>query len=158
MAQTVKNLPVMQETRVRSLGWEDPRRRKWQLTSLFLFGESHGQRSLAGSSPSGHKGSGMTEQLSMRTQILSYIHICFILALSTCIRQFSVFELNRKCSPGSCMECVRAHTHTHTHTHTHSLGRSQPFYSVGITAGLDDPSPSIVENRKQERAIKWHHP
>ena len=24
MAQTVKNLPVMQETQVRSLGWEDP--------------------------------------------------------------------------------------------------------------------------------------
>ena len=24
VAQTVKNVPVMQETRVRSLGWEDP--------------------------------------------------------------------------------------------------------------------------------------
>ena len=24
IAQTVKNLPAMQETRVRSLGWEDP--------------------------------------------------------------------------------------------------------------------------------------
>ena len=24
MAQTVKNLPAMRETRVRSLGWEDP--------------------------------------------------------------------------------------------------------------------------------------
>ena len=24
MAQTVKNLPTMRETRVRSLGWEDP--------------------------------------------------------------------------------------------------------------------------------------
>ena len=24
MAQTVKNLPAMQETRVRALGWEDP--------------------------------------------------------------------------------------------------------------------------------------
>jgi hypothetical protein len=24
MAQTVKNLPAMQETRVQSLGWEDP--------------------------------------------------------------------------------------------------------------------------------------
>ena len=24
MAQTVKNLPAMQETQVRSLGWEDP--------------------------------------------------------------------------------------------------------------------------------------
>ena len=152
MAQTVKNLPVMQETRVRSLGWEDPWRRKWQLTSVFLFGESHGQRSLAGSSPSGHKGSEMTERLSMHTQIFSYIHICFILALSTLICQFSVFELNHKCSPGSFMERARAHTHTH------SLGRSQPFYSGGITAGLDDPSPSIVENRKQERTIKWHHP
>ena len=26
MAQTVKNLPAMQETRVQSLGWEDPQR------------------------------------------------------------------------------------------------------------------------------------
>ena len=24
MAQTIKNLPAVQETRVRSLGWEDP--------------------------------------------------------------------------------------------------------------------------------------
>ena len=24
MAQTVKNLPAMQETQIRSLGWEDP--------------------------------------------------------------------------------------------------------------------------------------
>ena len=24
VAQTIKNLPIMQETRVRSLGWEDP--------------------------------------------------------------------------------------------------------------------------------------
>ena len=32
-----------------------PRRRKWQLTPVFLPGKSHGQRSLAGSSPWGHK-------------------------------------------------------------------------------------------------------
>ena len=30
-------------------------RRKWQPTPLFLPGESHGQRSLAGYSPWGHK-------------------------------------------------------------------------------------------------------
>ena len=37
----------MQETRVRSLGWEDPWRGKGLPTPVFLPGESHGQRSLA---------------------------------------------------------------------------------------------------------------
>ena len=36
VAQTVKNLPVMQETRVQSLGQEGPWRRKWQPTPVFL--------------------------------------------------------------------------------------------------------------------------
>ena len=45
----VKNLPAMQETGVPSLGGEDPPwRRAWQPTPVFLPGESHGQRSLAG--------------------------------------------------------------------------------------------------------------
>ena len=35
-------------------------RRRWQLTPVFLPGESHGQRSLAGYSPWGHKELGMT--------------------------------------------------------------------------------------------------
>ena len=55
VANTVKNLPVMPETRVRSLGQEDPWRRKWQPTPVFLPGESHGQRSLVGYSPWGRK-------------------------------------------------------------------------------------------------------
>ena len=49
----VKNLPVMQKTQVRSLGQEDPWRRKWQPTPVFLPGESHGERSLVGYSPWG---------------------------------------------------------------------------------------------------------
>ena len=40
---------------VQSLGLEDPWRRKWQLTPVFLPEESHGQRSLAGYSPWGPK-------------------------------------------------------------------------------------------------------
>ena len=32
----VKNLPAMQETKVWFLGWEDPLRRKWQPTAVFL--------------------------------------------------------------------------------------------------------------------------
>ena len=52
VAQMVKRLSTMQETWVRSLGWEDSLGgEKWQPTLLFLHGESHGKRSLAGYSP-----------------------------------------------------------------------------------------------------------
>ena len=47
-AQTVKNLPAMQETWVQSLGQEDPLEKEWPPTPVFLPGEFHGQRSLAG--------------------------------------------------------------------------------------------------------------
>ena len=63
VAQRLKRLPAMRETRVQSLGREDPLRRKWQPTPVFLPGESHGQRSLVGYSPRGRKESGMTERL-----------------------------------------------------------------------------------------------
>ena len=39
--------------------------RKWQPTPVFLPGKSHGQRSLAGESPNGHKESDTTEQVRM---------------------------------------------------------------------------------------------
>ena len=42
---------------VRKIPW----RRKWQLTPVFLPGDSHGERSLAGYSPLGHKESDMTK-------------------------------------------------------------------------------------------------
>ena len=63
MAQTVKSLPAMRETWVRSLGRKIPWRRKWQPTAVFLPGESHGWRGLVGYSPWGHKESDTTEQL-----------------------------------------------------------------------------------------------
>ena len=65
VAQRVKNPPAMQETWVQSLGQEDPWRRAWQLTPVFLHGESHGQRILVGYSPWGHKESETTEQLTL---------------------------------------------------------------------------------------------
>ena len=61
VAQTVKNLPAMQETVVQSLGQKDPLEKGWQPTPVFLPGESHGQWSLMGHSPWGHTESDMTE-------------------------------------------------------------------------------------------------
>ena len=48
ISQMVKNLPAIQETQVWSWVQKIPWRRKWQPTSEFLPGESHGQRSLGG--------------------------------------------------------------------------------------------------------------
>ena len=61
MAQAVKNLPAMQETRVQFLGWEDLLEKETATTPEFLPGEFHGQRSLVGYSPWGHKELEMTE-------------------------------------------------------------------------------------------------
>ena len=43
----VKNLSAMKETPVQSMGWEDPLEKE-TATPVFLPGEFHGQRSLAG--------------------------------------------------------------------------------------------------------------
>ena len=48
-----------------------PWRRKWQPTPAFLLGKSHGQRSLVGCSPWGHKESGTTERLTLT--LIQYI-------------------------------------------------------------------------------------
>ena len=65
MAQTVNNLPEMRETWVQSLGWEDPLEKEWLATPVLLPGKSHGQRSLAGYSPWGHKEPDTTERLTL---------------------------------------------------------------------------------------------
>ena len=68
LAQTVKNLPAIQEIYVQSLGWEDPLEKGMatlQYSSVFLPGEFHGQRSLAGYTPWGHKELDVTKQLTL---------------------------------------------------------------------------------------------
>ena len=55
MAQTVENLPAMQETWVQSLGWEDPLEEGMAIYLSILAWESHGQKSLVGYSSWGCK-------------------------------------------------------------------------------------------------------
>ena len=56
-----KNPPAMQETWVRSLGWEDP----LETGTGYPLQYSGGQRSLADYTPWGRKESDVTEQLSL---------------------------------------------------------------------------------------------
>ena len=56
VAQMVKNLPALQETQVRSLGWEDSLGEgNGNQLQYSCLEKSHGRRSLAGYSPQGHK-------------------------------------------------------------------------------------------------------
>ena len=61
----VKNLPAVQETQVWSLGCEDPLEKEMTAHSSNLAGEPHGQRSLVGYSPWGHKELDRIEQLTV---------------------------------------------------------------------------------------------
>ena len=67
----VKNPPSVR-SRPRFDPWVGriPWRRAWQCTPVFLSGEFHGQRSLAGYSPWVTKESDMTECLSTHREIL----------------------------------------------------------------------------------------
>ena len=71
VAQRLKHLPAMWGPGfypwVRKIPW----RRKWQPTPVFLPGESHGRRSLVGSSPWGRKELDTTERLHF------HLHSCF---------------------------------------------------------------------------------
>ena len=76
VAQTGKNLPAMWETWVWYLGLipglgRFPWRRAWQATPVFLPGESHGQRSLAGYRPWKSQ-----TRLSDSAQHSTWLHSC----------------------------------------------------------------------------------
>ena len=73
VAQMVKNLPAMPETHVWYVDQEDPWRKEWQPTLVFLPWEPHGQRSLAGYSPWG------SQRVRLNWSDLSHTHILFIL-------------------------------------------------------------------------------
>ena len=62
-----------------------PGRKKWEATPVFLPGESHGQRSLVGYSPRGHRESDMIKHTSSSSIIILLvifpcmsINICFM--------------------------------------------------------------------------------
>ena len=76
----------MQEMRVQSLSREDPLEKEMatHLPGESLPGESHGQRSLAGYSPWGHKESDTTETTSNNTGM--YVRVCVcVLYMYVCV-------------------------------------------------------------------------
>ena len=75
-----------------------PWRRKWQLTSVFLPGKSHGQRSLVGYSPWVTKSWTELKWLSMHSCTCTHTHICIL------YKQIYIYT----------------HTHIHVPIHIHT--------------------------------------
>ena len=73
MTQMVKNLPAPRRAGFNPWAGKIPWKRAQQPTPVFLPGEFHGQRSLAGYSPWGRKESDATEQLTFSL----YIHLVY---------------------------------------------------------------------------------
>ena len=69
----IKNIPTMKERQVLSLCWEDPWKRKWHSTPVFLLGESPGQRNLEGYIQS--MGSRSQTQLSAHRDKTQYLKV-----------------------------------------------------------------------------------
>ena len=82
------------EIRVQTLGLEDPCRGKWRPTPVFLPGESHGQRSLAGYSRWFTK-----SQTRLKTKIFTFLISQFflwkteIITVGFCLRYFLTIQI-----------------------------------------------------------------
>ena len=72
---------------VRKIPW----RRARQRSPVFLPGESHGQRSLAGYSPQGHRESDTTEWLSRQAGIVSLLPTHFTVCVLSCFSHIQLF-------------------------------------------------------------------
>ena len=67
MVQTVKNLPAVHVTQVRSLGWEDPLEEEMATHSSIPAWKTPWTEEPGGYSPWGHKESDTTERLTQST-------------------------------------------------------------------------------------------
>ena len=67
MAQTVKNLPAMRETRVQPLGWEDPLEKEMATHSSILAWKMPRTEEAGRLQAVGHKESDTTEHLTLES-------------------------------------------------------------------------------------------
>ena len=110
-----------------------PGRRKWLPTSVFLPGEFHGQRTLAGYSPQGCKKSDMAEQMSLSS--VQFNHS----VMSDSLRPHESQHARPPCpSPTPGVHSESEFTQSHVHRVSDAIQPSQPRLSPSSPA----PNPS----------------
>ena len=117
-----------------------PWRREWQPTPVFLPGEFHGQRTLVGYSPWGHKESDMTEWLT------HMFHAVFgtTLLIPSCQRRFISSFVGVGCGHETLSSMPGPVPSTHPLTCPSWLYNSQTVLSVEPTVSQTDSTLSPV--------------
>ena len=106
VAHMIKNWPASGRPGFNPWIGKIPWRREWPPSSVFLPGESHGQRSLAGYSPQGCKESDMSEWLTLIQECVQYfIHYYSIKdsIQNYCNRGDKVNSIPLKQTAGDCL-------------------------------------------------------
>ena len=150
----VKNLLAIQETQekwVWSLSQRSPWRRVWQPTPVFLPGESHGQRSLAGYSPWGRQESDRTDWLT-HTHTHTHTPVQFSSVAQSC---------PTLCDPMNCSTSglpVRHQLLEFTQTPVHWVGDAiQPSHPLSSLILLP-PVPPSIRDFSNESCLRMRWP
>ena len=129
VAQLVRNPPECRRPQfdpwVRKIPW----RGEWLPTPVFLPGEFHRQRSLAGYSPWGGKESDMTERLSLSQKLEDYKGAFIISELEVWPRIYT------------CPMKIQGHLQKQSHT----LEVCRPFRSSSISYWLSGESCNVLQ-------------
>ena len=143
MAQTVKNLPAMQESQVWSLGWDNPWRREWKPTPVFLPGEFHEQRSLVGYSPLATDSQRVGFKWETNTFIPAPPQLQAIISCGECVVAQNAYML--MIQVGEVNQLIRSSWMAHGFQHL-----CDSFFSCEIWLGREDvlvPASSVVWSR-----------
>ena len=115
---------------VRSLGWEDPLEEGMATHSSIRAWRTHGQRSLAGYSPWGHKELDMTEQLTQqhlcRRNILQIAKTRHINSMASCLSPGQCLLLCVKTLPGAAQVARPTHNCTELGTQETPMTQELP--------------------------------
>ena len=153
MAQTVKNLTAVRRTGFNPWVGKIPWRKAWKPTPVFLPGEVHGQRSLAGHSPWDRKESDTTEGLTCKLINWRCLPWAWEKAIAPHSSTFA-WEIPWTEEPGR-LQSMRSRRAGHDFTftfHFHALEKEMAAHSsvlVWRIPGMGGPGglPSMVSHR-----------
>jgi len=136
---------------IRKISW----RRKWKPTLVFLPEKSHGQRSLAGYSPKGHKESDMSDWTCMHARAHTHTHThthTYNATLLSHLKRMKIFHLQQhgwiwKAFALCMLSCVQLFVTPWAVDHQAplSMGFSRQEYWSGLPfpTAEDPPNPGI---------------
>ena len=145
---------------IRSLSWEIPWKKKWQPAPLFLPGKSHGQRSLVGNNPWGHKRVGHDLAIETTTTFFTRREKNFRPKLEPCIRDHITLEYlicKNKEVGGKKQTFVETEECEYLRASLHSLSYTEIFLKIEIYLAFKKPPCATSKPEQNRSLIRGNH-